>query len=155
MLVYRLMEGGHSVFVAKKARAVIDLNRSDNEIDPGMIANAPPHPGFIASAKVRGGLGLIPRRLSTYGDLWNGPFEWPDVKQRIMDYHQPYHLALGDSLGKARQRFGCAILLDIHRMPPLTGQSGLPLAKIVLGDRFGRTASGRRHSVAPPLFPAR
>src|SRR3546814_5331249 len=73
MLVHRLMEGGHSVFVAKKARAVIDLNRSDNEIDPGMIANAPPHPGFFASAKVRGGLGLIPRRLSTYGDLWNGP----------------------------------------------------------------------------------
>src|SRR3546814_8207981 len=33
MLVHRLMEGGHSVFVAKKARAVIDLNRSDNEID--------------------------------------------------------------------------------------------------------------------------
>src|SRR3546814_4164360 len=31
MLVHRLMEGGHSVFVAKKARAVIDLNRSDNE----------------------------------------------------------------------------------------------------------------------------
>src|SRR3546814_10660473 len=88
MLVHRLMEGGHSVFVAKKARAVIDLNRSDNEIDPGMIANAPPHPGFFASAKVRGGLGLIPRRLSTYGDLWNGPFEWPDVKQSIMEYHQ-------------------------------------------------------------------
>src|SRR3546814_8321654 len=65
MLVHRLMEGGHSVFVATKARAVIDLNRSDNEIDPGMIAHAPPHPGFFASAKVRGGLGLIPRRLST------------------------------------------------------------------------------------------
>src|SRR3546814_9256686 len=83
-------------------------------------------------AKGRGGLGLIPRRLSTYGDLWNGPFEWPDVKQRIMEYHQPYHLALGDSLRMARQRFGCAILLDIHSMPPLTGQGGLPSAKIVL-----------------------
>src|SRR3546814_9185740 len=155
MLVHPLMEGGHSVFVAKKARAVIDLNRSDNEIDPGMIANAPPHPGFFASAKVRGGLGLIPRRLSTYGDLWNGPFEWPDVKQRIMEYHQPYHLALGDSLRMARQRFGCAILLDIHSMPPLTGQGGLPSAKIVLGDRFGRSASGRLTDAAAHIFAAR
>src|SRR3546814_20070575 len=101
MLVHRLMECGHSVFVAKKARAVIDLNRSDTEIDPGMIANAPPHPAFFASAKVRGGRGLLPARLSTYGDLWNGPFDCPDVHERTMNYHTTLHFALATSRGKS------------------------------------------------------
>src|SRR3546814_11199263 len=119
MLVHRLMEGGHSVFVAKKARAVIDLNRSDNEIDPGMIANAPPHPGFFASAKVRGRLGLIPRRLSTYGELWIGPLERPDLKQSIMEYNQHYHLSFGHSVRMDRQPFGCAILIAIPLTEPL------------------------------------
>src|SRR3546814_9866321 len=71
-----------------------------------------------------------------------------------MEYHQPYHLALGDSLRMARQRFGCAILLDIHSMPPLTGQGGLTSAKIVLGDRFGRSASGRLTDAAAHIFAA-
>src|SRR3546814_20347202 len=115
-----------------------------------MIANAPPHPGFFASAKVRGGLGLIPRRPSTYGDLWNGPFEWPDVTQRLMEYHQPYHLALGDSLRMARHRFRSPILLDIPSMPRLTGQRGLPSADIVSAPRLGRTAGGCTPQPAAP-----
>src|SRR3546814_11195863 len=72
-----------------------------------------------------------------------------------MEYHQPYHLALGDSLRMARQRFGCAILLNIHSMPTLTGQGGLPSATIVLGDRFGRSASGRLTAAAAHIFSAR
>src|SRR3546814_19467679 len=40
-------------------------------------------------------------------------------------------------------------------MPPLTGQGGLPSAKIVLGDRFGRSASGRLTDAAAHIFAAR
>lgn len=148
LLVHRLIAAGYSVFVARQARAVIDLNRAENEIDPAMIAEGTQRRAFLASAKVRGGLGLFPRRLSAHGDLWNEPLGWQEAERRIADYHRPYHEALDEALRLARDRFGHAILLDMHSMPPLAGTDGMPLPRVVLGDRFGRSASARLSALA-------
>ena len=48
--------------------------------------------------------------------------------------------ALIRALAAAHGRFGAALLLDVHSMPPLPGNGA---ARIVIGDRFGRSASGR------------
>ncbi|GAA0744342.1 N-formylglutamate amidohydrolase [Sphingomonas sp. ABOLD] len=129
-----------TLFVATRARAWIDLNRAEHERDPQIDEGA--HLlGRPLSAKVRSGLGLVPRRVGTLGQLWRGRFAAEDVTARIHADHRPYHLALAEALAAARARFGIALLLDIHSMPPLGSPESAP--RLVIGDRFGRAAAAR------------
>ncbi|MET3725093.1 N-formylglutamate amidohydrolase [Sphingomonas trueperi] len=129
-----------TLFVATRARAWIDLNRAEHERDPQIDEGA--HLlGRPLSSKVRSGLGLVPRRVGTLGQLWRGRFAAEDVTARIHADHRPYHLALGEALAAARARFGIALLLDIHSMPPLGSPESAP--RLVIGDRFGRAAAAR------------
>lgn len=150
-LVAPLSEKGITVIVADVARAWIDLNRSEREIDPEMIAPQPKRSGLELSAKVRGGLGLVPRRLAGHGEIYAAPLAERDLAQRIANVHRPYHGALSDALDAARRRFGTAVLLDCHSMPPLRPQAGRPRNEIVIGDRDGRSAapcfSGRAEKI--------
>lgn len=125
--------------VAHRARAWIDLNRGETERDPLLDRGARPGLAPASSAKVKSGLGLIPRRTSATGDIWARRLEVEDVEARIHHDHRPYHAAIGEALEAAHARFGIAILLDIHSMPAL-GRYG---AQIVIGDRFGRSAAAR------------
>ncbi len=131
--------GDETLLVQRRARAWIDLNRSEQERDPaideGARAIALPAP----SAKVRGGLGLVPRRVNGAGELWRRRFTAREIEARIIDDHRPYHAALAAALQAARERFGMAVLLDIHSMPSL-GPGG---PRIVIGDRLGRSADSR------------
>ncbi len=146
-LVRPLAEQGYSVIIGTVARAWIDLNRSEQEVDPSMIAPRPSPGSFDISAKVRGGLGLVPRRLGKYGNIYRHPVSQRDLADRIYRAHRPYHAAVSDMLDAARRRFGLAILLDCHSMPPLRPTDGTAPAKIVVGDRNGKSAA--------PIFAAR
>ena len=55
----------------------------------------------------------------------------------------PYHARVAAELAALRSRWGAALLLDLHSMPPL-GERGVPTAaaEFVLGDRFGATSDG-------------
>lgn len=149
LLVHPLIAQGFTVIVARAPRALIDLNRHEREIDPGMIADLPRDAALQSSAKLRGGLGLFPRRLPGAHELWRGPMCWAEARRRIETLHRPYHAALGQMMAAARDAHGHAILIDIHSMPPLapTG-AGQPAPGMVLGDRFGRSASGRLMTLA-------
>ena len=118
---------GETMLVQRHARAWIDLNRSELERDPaideGAVWSALPAP----SAKLRGGLGLVPRRIAGAGELWKRRLDADDVAARIRDDHRSYHAALAQTLAAARARFGTA--------------AGKP--RIVIGDRFGRSAAPR------------
>lgn len=131
--------GDETMLVQRCARAWIDLNRSEQERDPaideGARATALPAP----SAKVRGGLGLVPRRVNGAGELWRRRFTASEVQARILADHRPYHAALAETLDATRARFGVAVLLDVHSMPSL----GPGDPRIVIGDRFGRSADSR------------
>lgn len=152
LLVHGLIARGHDVLVARAPRALIDLNRDAREVDPMMVRGLPHGIPLLPSAKLRGGLGLVPRRLAGASDLWRGPFEWADIQHRIATVHQPYHAALGDRLSRAREAHGYAILVDVHSMPPLPASGDQQAAQIVLGDRFGRSASGRLIARAADMF---
>ncbi len=140
-LVMPLAERGFALIVAGAARALIDINRSEREIDPDMVLPRPARAGIELSAKVRGGLGIVPRRLAGHGNIYPEPLYAADLRQRIADVHRPYHDALSDALARARDRFGAAILLDCHSMPPLRAKGGAPRPDIVIGDRDGRSAA--------------
>lgn len=127
-----------TMLVQQRARAWIDLNRSDTERDPKVDEGARPQSQAATSTKLRSGLGLVPRRAGAAGDLWRRRFSDAEVRQRIAQDYQPYHDALSALLQAARARFGIAVLLDVHSMPPTGGD-----AQVVLGDRFGKAASNR------------
>jgi N-formylglutamate amidohydrolase len=146
--VDRLIEGalrtGATAIVASRPRAEIDLNRDEREIDPAIVVPPPPLESLMPSARTRGGLGLVPARISGAGPIWRHRIECAEVIRRIEQIHRPYHAALADALDRARARFGIAILLDCHSMPPRPGP-GTGQAEVVFGDLHGTT-------VAPDLL---
>ena len=145
-LVQPAIAAGYPAIVAQRARAWIDLNRAETDIDIGMFSEKggverPATP----SAKARGGLGLFPRRLQACGELWRGPMTYDDANHRIEHYHRPYHRAVSEALHAMRARFGVAVLIDVHSMPPLpphinSGSVAGGSPSLVVGDRFGRSA---------------
>lgn len=156
MLVDPLIAAGWSVLVARTPRAIIDLNRHEREVDPAMVSHLPRTHALQSSAKLRGGLGLVPRRLQGVGDLWLGPLPFVEVERRIATIHRPYHAALAGLMHAAHAAHGHAILIDLHSMPSLPlapdGEAGPVL---VLGDRFGRSAAPRLGALAGDIAAAR
>ncbi|MBV8687159.1 MAG: N-formylglutamate amidohydrolase [Alphaproteobacteria bacterium] len=142
-LVWRAVAAGAAAIVADAPRAEIDLNRAEGEIDPAMIVPRPDAAALTDSPRTRGGLGLVPSRIAGAGAIWRQRLGARELARRIESVHRPYHKRLADELEAARRRFGVAILLDCHSMPPRSPGE----ASIVLGDRHGR-------SIAPDLAAA-
>lgn len=133
-LVWRAVEDGAAALIADSPRAEIDLNRDERELDPAMVLPRPPADSTIESPRTRGGLGLIPARIAGSGAIWRQRIAAAEVARRIERIHRPYHRAIETELKAARDRFGIAILLDCHSMPPRGVDGGAP---VVLGDRNG------------------
>jgi len=153
LLAYPLIERGYGVLVARAPRAMIDLNRHEREVDPAMVTGLPRDVPVQSSAKLRGGLGLMPRRLPGAYELWRRPIGWDEVCQRIEMIHRPYHATLSRMMHAARDVHGHALLIDLHSMPPLPPASaGQPAPAVVLGDRFGRAASARLMTLAADVL---
>lgn len=136
--VAKAARGGEYLIVQRRARAWIDLNRGEDERDPKVDEGAGASP---SSAKVASGLGLIPRRAGAAGDLWRRRWTDAEVTARITGDHRPYHDAVAHALATARAHWGVAVLLDLHSMPPLSGPA--KATRVVIGDRFGRSAAPR------------
>lgn len=142
LLAAPLADLGHVVVIARTPRALIDLNRDETDYDPTMLT--PPHrAGRPLSSKVRGGLGLVPRRTAALGEIWRGGLPVRELERRITSIHRPYHAAVQSAMDSAVTRFGAAILIDLHSMPPLSGGPTENPPVMVIGDRFGRTCHGR------------
>jgi N-formylglutamate amidohydrolase len=141
-LIQHAISAGVSAITAHRARAWIDLNRAENDVDHEMVKGSTAGQ-FEPSAKSRGGLGLIPRRLSGCGDLWSQPLNADDLALRIASDYRPYHTAIEQCLEAMRAKFGMAILLDIHSMPPLHKHRGMRGGQLIVGDIFGKSAGAR------------
>jgi N-formylglutamate amidohydrolase len=142
---------GAALLVAHAPRAVIDLNRAPDDVDWSMISGSTPRrtSHSAANRRARSGLGLVPRRLPGLGEVWRQRLAAEELEQRIETIHRPYHRAVGDTLERLRDRWGAALLIDLHSMPPLTGQGrGGETTEFVVGDRFGASCSGRLSAVA-------
>jgi N-formylglutamate amidohydrolase len=132
-LAWRALGRGIGAVVARAARAAVDCNRADDEIDPTAIhvpQRSRPTP------RARGGLGIVPSRTATHGHLWRRAIGRDELEGRLDQAYRPYHRAVAEQLSLLVDRFGCALLLDCHSMPPSNGS-----ADVVFGDRFGRSAA--------------
>ncbi len=126
---------GTTVITATMARAWIDLNRSEDEWDAGLVADA--LPPAVVSQRARSGLGIVPHRLHPAGNLWRQRMSHADLLARIASVHRPYHATIADALVQAQARFGQAVLIDLHSMPGQPGGS----PQFIVGDRYGSSAS--------------
>lgn len=139
------MATGAGLLVAHAPRALIDLNRAPDDVDwdmfslpSGAMVDLPRSPG-----RARTGLGLVPRRLPGFGEIWKRRQDGAEITERIAAVHAPYHACLGESLVAMRRRWGTVLLVDLHSMPPLPVRAGQPRPQVVLGDRFGASCDGR------------
>jgi N-formylglutamate amidohydrolase len=133
-LAWRAVERGTAAVIARAPRAAVDCNRAEDDVDPSVIEGG--RPGRI-SARARGGLGIVPGRTQNHGYLWRRSIGPRQLEQRLEQAHRPYHRALEEQLDALAGRFGCALLLDCHSMPPPA--SGVP--PIVFGDCHGSSAA--------------
>lgn len=134
-LVWRAMGHGLGAVIARAPRAAVDCNRGEDEIDPAIIRE-----GLLqrrASVRARGGLGIVPSRTAAHGHLWRYAIGSAELERRLNEVHRPYHGAIEAVLDELAGRFGCALLLDCHSMPPPVGCD----ASVVFGDRCGRSAA--------------
>lgn len=136
---------GAALLIADAPRAMIDLNRAPDDVDWEMFARARGRDtgSYTPGRRARSGLGLIPRRLPGLGELWKRRHEEGELDARIAGVHDPYHAMLAQVLAGLRARWGAALLVDLHSMPPLPVRPGQPSVDIVLGDRFGASCHGR------------
>lgn len=153
---------GAALLVAHAPRALLDLNRAEDDVDWGMVEGGAKtgasHAGGRhgsggrdesggrgrTNRRARSGLGLVPRRLPGFGEIWNRPLARGEIEGRIERIHRPYHERLERELRLVREKWGAALLVDLHSMPPLRLQSGETRAPhYVLGDRFGASCDAR------------
>ena len=151
-LLARVPQLGVPLLSARKPRAYLDLNRAAEELDPaviqGMARGAP-------NARVSSGLGVIPRVVAQGRAIYSGKITQAEARHRIDTYWRPYHRQLAALLDAAAERFGQAILLDCHSMPheaiaPSGARGQTP--EVVLGDRFGASASARITDALEDVF---
>lgn len=146
---------GAPLLAAKAPRAWLDLNRAPTELDPALIEGIRPQ-GL--NQRVAAGLGVIPRVVSEGAEIYRGKIQLEEAEDRIREIHIPYHAMLETLMARAREVFGMAVLFDCHSMPSealratpkVNGRS----AEIVLGDRFGASASRALVSLTQQAFEA-
>jgi N-formylglutamate amidohydrolase len=144
-------ETGAALLVAHAPRAMVDLNRAPDDVDWEMVAGGPPERRVrhAAGRRARSGLGLVPRRLPGHGELWRRRLTYDELTARIEQVHQPYHAALAEGLEELRDRWGAALLIDLHSMPPLGPKRGHDAAPdFVVGDRFGASCDASLSAAA-------
>ena len=144
-------ETGAGLLIAHAPRAMIDLNRAPDDVDWDMVAGGQPEPRvrLAAGRRARSGLGLVPRRLPGLGELWKRRMTRDELVGRVEQVHEPYHAALSGGLEMLRDRWGAALLIDLHSMPPLGPKRGADAAPdFVIGDRFGASCDGSLSAAA-------
>ena len=114
-----LPEMGFTVIINDVSRYVIDLNRKCGNNLTGAYEN---HPFY---------------KHTTMGyEMYKEEISDAEIKNRIHVIYEPYHERLRDLLSQKKRCFSSAILLDLHSF-------GCNLdCDLVLGNRFGKTASG-------------
>jgi len=132
---------GADVIAALPARAWIDLNRSETDLDPTMFAPRPADYDHPASPRIAAGLGLFPKRLGDGQPIYRERLPLSEKEERLNAAHRPFHQKISALLDNARRLHETALLIDCHSMPPLPRRGREPSWDVVIGDRFGTSAA--------------
>lgn len=137
-LVQRVPALGVPVVTALVSRYVLDVNRAPDDVDREVC----PEIERPARPSARG---LCWRTTTDGAAVLARPLRLAELRSRLQRIHEPYHETLAELLRERRERFGFAVLLDVHSMPSLgrPGHTdpGARRADIVPGDLRGTSCS--------------
>ena len=93
---------GATLITAHAPRAMLDLNRARDDVDWDMVSGLKPRPvrHSQSNRRARNGLGLVPRRLPGFGEIWRGKLTGSELDRRIEGIHRPYHSATARELAR-------------------------------------------------------
>lgn len=134
---------GVTMIVSHVSRYVVDLNRSELDVDGESVEGA--------SSSARATRGIVWRLTSDNARVLDAPLPRAELERRLDAYYRPYHAAIQAVLAKKKARFGFAVLLAAHSMPSTSrtaaGAGAIERADVVPGTR-------RRTSAAAPFIDA-
>jgi N-formylglutamate deformylase len=129
---------GATMIVSHLSRYVVDLNRSERDVDAESVEGAP--------LNARATRGIIWRLSSEGARVLDAPLPRRELDRRLDAYYRPYHQAIASHIERKRARFGYAIVIAAHSMPStgrvVHGDSNARRADVVPGSR-GRTSAAR------------
>jgi N-formylglutamate amidohydrolase len=135
-------DAGATVLVARTSRYVIDVNRSETDVDGDVVEGA--------RSDVRLHHGLIWRTTSDGDPAMSRRLTARELEERLDLVWRPYHRELAAIVEQKRTRFGIAVILAAHSMPSIDRgarrdnvESVRSRADIVPGTRGRRSAAGR------------
>lgn len=132
---------GAPLISANVPRAYVDLNRSNDELDPAVISGVR---RATHNPRVSSGLGVIPRVVANGRAIYRGKITEQEAQLRLSTYWFPYHDTVQALLDDSLATFGEATLIDCHSMPheAISAVSRMPGGRpeVILGDRFGASA---------------
>ncbi|MCB2095538.1 MAG: N-formylglutamate amidohydrolase [Rhodobacteraceae bacterium] len=133
---------GAPLLAAAAPRAFVDLNRASDELDPALIEGVKLN---NHNPRISSGLGVIPRVVAGGKAIYRGKIPLAEAEARIALHWQPYHELLQELVQGSLSQFGEAVLVDMHSMPheamDSIASTGVKRPEIVLGDRYGTSAS--------------
>jgi N-formylglutamate amidohydrolase len=137
---------GAPLIAARFPRAYLDVNREPFELDPALFREPMPDFANVASMRVVGGLGTVPRIVADGEEIYRERPKLAQAMVRIELLYRPFHATLAELIERTRRRFGRVVLVDCHSMPSsLAGGDSAAGGRpdFVIGDRFGSSCDGR------------
>lgn len=136
------VQQGAILLSANYARGFVDLNRDARELDATMFHDGLPRTAGMPSARVKAGLGCLPRVGASGREIYSAPLSKQAGLFRLVEVYDRYHHALQQQIEALKCDWSDIIIIDCHSMPSRQpGRSSMP--DIVLGDRFGSSCSPR------------
>jgi len=136
---------------ATHARTFVDLNRDARELDASMFSDGVPRTAGMPSARVKAGLGCLPRVGASGRDIYLQPLTRSEGAWRLEQVHDAYHQALQAEIDALKPEWSDIFIIDCHSMPSRQpGRSSMP--DIVLGDRFGSSCAATLTSLVERYF---
>jgi N-formylglutamate deformylase len=127
---------GALLLMAHFPRAYLDVNRAQEELDPAMFDGAITPSVGPRTARVAAGLGVIPRVVRDGVEIYRQRLPGSEASFRLSAFYGPYHAMLSHLVDETKARFGSAVVIDCHSMPPLARGYD-----IVVGDCHGEAAA--------------
>ena len=110
-LIAPALAAGAVTLSAATGRAVVDLNRARDDLDPLAVEGAPAPPA--SNVRTLAGLGVIPRVVAHGRAIADHPMPRGEAERLLDAFWQPYHDVLAGLMDEAVARFGHLSLIHI------------------------------------------
>ena len=152
-------EHGATLLRAIFPRSYVDPNRAAEDLDVGLMDGEWDGP-LAPSHKCKLGLGLLWSRYPPGLPLYGRKLSVEEVRNRIENFHRPYHDTLAQALDATHERFGVVWHINCHSMPALSNEMaeegpGVSRPDFTLGDRNGTTCAPELTEVVRAALSAR